>query len=144
MTDMPTLWRCPECGKLYVQPNMWHSCGRHTVDDFLAGKSTSALAMWNRLVEMVGRCGPFGFHASKSRIGFMVLVRFAGISALSDRGMSLHFWLKRRAESPRFARVEHLGRRDWIYRVRITDIAELDDEVQQWLCEAYEVGCRRA
>lgn len=142
--DTSDLWICPSCGKKYVTANTWHSCGFHSVEGFLEGVPPEARALWERLVEMVGRCGEVTLHAGAGRIGFMVRVRFAGISALSSRGMSLHFWLKERVDSPRFARVEHLGGRDWIYRVRIERLEDLDDEVQGWLCRAYEVGCQRA
>ncbi len=144
MTDTSDLWTCPECSKRFVGRNMWHSCGEHSVEAFLAGKSERALALWEQLVDMVGRCGPFELAAAKTRIGFMVRARFAGITALSDRGMSLGFWLKEEIDSPRFAKKEHLGGRDWIYRIRITDPSQLDDEVQTWLCQAYQVGCQRA
>ena len=93
---------------------------------------------------MVEACGPFDYHAAKTRIGFMVRVRFAGVTALSDRGMTVEFWLKERVESERFTKVEHLGGRDWIYKLRITSLDDLDAEVQEWLCMAYEVGCQRA
>lgn len=137
------LWTCPSCRKRFVTRNMWHSCGAHTVDEFMAGKSERSWAYWNRLCGMIDACGPSSVIANKTRIGFMVRVRFAGISAVSDRGMSLSFWLKRRIESPRFRKVEHVGGRDWLYHVRIESLDALDGEVQHWLCMAYEVGCQR-
>ena len=123
---------------------MWHSCGHHSVDDFLTGKSDRALAFWGRLVEMVSECGSFEFHAARTRIGFMVRTRFAGLTSLSDRGMTISFWLKEQLEDPRFARVDHLGGRDWVYSMRLTSIDELDGELQTWLCQAYQVGCQEA
>lgn len=123
---------------------MWHSCGKHSVEQFMDGKSEVAWAYWNKLQEMVGKCGPFSVVANKTRLGFMVRVRFAGMSAVSDRGMTIGFWLKQHIESPRFTRVEHLERSDWIYSLRIESMEELDDEVQGWLCMAYEVGCQLA
>ncbi len=137
MTD---LWTCPKCRKRFVTRNMWHSCGGHTVDGFMAGKSDAAWAYWDALCEMVGRCGPYEVVANRSRLAFMVRVRFAGISAVSDRGMSLSFWLKERIDSPRFRKVEHYGGRDWGYHVRVTALDQLDDELQGWLCRAYDVG----
>jgi hypothetical protein len=70
----------------------------------------------------------------------MVRVRFAGVQRVSDRGMTLSFWLKRRIASPRFARVEQYGPRDFGYYLRVAAPDELDDEVLAWLREAYTVG----
>lgn len=141
--DTSDLWTCPSCGKRFVTTNSWHSCGRHTVEQFMEGRGDTAWAYWNRLCEMVGRCGEYSIVANKTGIGFMVRVRFAGISAVSERGMTLRWWLKERIESPRFARVEHYGGRDWGYRLRVTSLDQMDAEVQAWLCMAYEVGCQR-
>ena len=123
---------------------MWHSCGSHTVAQFMDGKSDIAWAYWRRLQDLVGKCGPYSIVTNKTGLAFMVRVRFAGMSAVSDRGMSYAFWLKQRIDSPRFRRIDHYGGNDWGYRLRATSLEDLDDEVQHWLCMAYEVGCQRA
>ncbi|MFQ5967713.1 MAG: DUF5655 domain-containing protein [Acidimicrobiia bacterium] len=110
----------------------------------MESKSEVAWAFWNKLQEMVGNCGPHSIVANKTRLAFMVRVRFAGTSAVSDCGMSFAFWLKQRIDSPRFRRVEHYGGSDWGYHMRVGSLEELDDEVQGWLCMAYEVGCQLA
>lgn len=137
------LWTCPECGKRFVTRNMSHSCGPHTVDQFMEGKGAQAWAYWNRLREMVGQCGPYSLVANKTRLEFMVRVRFAGMDAVSERGMSMSFWLKEQIESPRFRKVAHYGGRDWVYYLRVSSLDELDEEIQAWLCRSYEVGCQR-
>jgi hypothetical protein len=142
--DTSDLWTCPRCGKRFVTRNMSHSCGPHTVEAFMEGKGPIAGSYWERLQEMVGTCGPYSIVANKTGLAFMVRVRFAGISAVSERGMSLAFWLKERAESPRFRKVDYYGHRDWVHFLRVTSLDELDDEVQAWLCRAYEVGCQLA
>jgi hypothetical protein len=141
--DTSDLWACPGCGKRFVTRNMSHSCGRHTVEQFMEGKGPQAWAYWEKLQEMVGRCGPHTIVANKTRLEFMVRVRFAGMDAVSERGMSMSFWLKERLESPRFRKVEHYGGRDWVYYLRLTAVEDLDDEIQGWLCRSYGVGCQR-
>lgn len=34
---MGELWQCPRCGERFVTPNMWHSCGKFTLDPLLVG-----------------------------------------------------------------------------------------------------------
>jgi hypothetical protein len=123
-----------------VQRNLWHSCGPWTVEGFLEGKGPRARELFDAFVALVREVGPFTFAPAKTRVGFMVRVRFAGVMRLSDRGMTCGFWLKRRVDSPRFTKVEHLERDDWLYTFRVTDPAELDDEVRGWMREAYDVG----
>jgi Domain of unknown function (DUF5655) len=141
--DTSDLWTCPVCGKRFVTRNMSHSCGPHTVDQFMEGKGPQAWAYWNRLQEVVAACGPYSIVANKTRLEFMVRVRFAGMDAVSERGMSFSFWVKERIDSPRFRKVVLYGRTDWVHHLRIDSLDDLDDEVQGWLCRSYQVGCQR-
>jgi len=66
-------------------------------------------------------------------------VRFAGV-ALQKRGLRVSSWLKRRIDSPRFAKVELIPPRNFIYSFHVRSQEDLDDEVRAWLAEAYRVG----
>jgi hypothetical protein len=119
---------------------MWHGCGDYSVDGFFAGRSPRLRELYDAYVRFLGDVGPFDQVPTKSRIAFMVRVRFAGVARLRKDGLVCSFWLKRRIESPRFTRVELVGKHDWIYQWVLRDEEELDDEVRGWLAEAYEVG----
>ena len=120
--------------------NMWHGCGEYTVDGFFEGKPARLRELYDAWVALVGEFGPFEQVPTKSRIAFMVRVRFAGVARLRSDGLVCSFWLKRRVDSTRFSKRELLGRSDWVYRFVLRDEDELDDEVRGWIREAYEVG----
>lgn len=138
------MWTCPRCGARLVGVNMWHSCGPWTVEAFLVGKGPHARELFDAYVALVHAVGPFDFAPAKTRLAFMTRVRFAGVTRLSDRGMTCGFWLKRRVDSPRFTKVEYIPNGNWVYSLRITEPSQLDDEVETWLRETYEVGLQRA
>ena len=140
--DTSDLWNCPVCGKRFVTRNMSHSCGPHTVGQFMEGKGPQAWAFWDRLQEVVAACGPYSIVANKTRLEFMVRVRFAGMDAVSERGMSFSFWLKEHIDSPRMRKVVLYGRNNWVHHLRVTSLDDLDEEVQGWLCRSYQVGCQ--
>ena len=119
---------------------MWHGCGEYSVDGFFEGKPARLRELYDAWVALVGEFGPFELVPTKSRIAFMVRVRFAGVTRLRSDGLVCSFWLKRRVDSPRFSKRELLGRNDWVYRFVLRDEGELDDEVRGWIREAYEVG----
>jgi uncharacterized protein DUF5655 len=96
--------------------------------------------LYDAWVALVGEFGPFEQVPTKSRIAFMVRVRFAGVARTRRDGLVCGFWLKRQISSPRFSKVEHLGKRDWVYQFVLRDVDELDDEVRGWIREAYDVG----
>jgi len=134
------LWECPRCGARFVTRNMWHGCGDYSVDGFFEGKPARLRELYDAFVAFIGSIGPFEQVPTKSRIAFMVRVRFAGVARLRKDGLVCSFWLKREIRSPRFSKVELLGKKDWVYRFVLREEHELDDEVRTWMEEAYEVG----
>jgi hypothetical protein len=36
--DPKPLWTCPDCGRQFITPNKYHSCGRYDLEDHFTGK----------------------------------------------------------------------------------------------------------
>jgi hypothetical protein len=120
---------------------MSHGCGENTVDGFFEGKPPETRVLYDALVQLVGDLGPFEQVPTKTRIAFMVRVRFAAVNRVRrDGSLVCHVWLKRRVESPRFTKVELLGRSDWVHHFVLRSETDLDDELRAWMHEAYDVG----
>jgi len=98
-----------------------------------------ARALYRRFEAMIAKCGPFHIAPAKTRIAFLGRVRFAGVSALSERGMTVAFALPERARSPRFTKVEEIVPGWWGHYLRITEIGQLDAELQKWLRQSYRL-----
>lgn len=96
--------------------------------------------MFYRLLNLVRRCGPIEIAPAKTRIAFMVRVRFAGVTNLSDRGMTVGFSLRRPLKNPRISKVVKYSPRWYGHYLRIKSLNDLDKELLKWLCEAYKVG----
>jgi len=133
------LWTCPKCGAKFISKNLWHSCGLATLDDWKKGMGTQARELYDRFEEMIAACGAYHVAPAKTRIAFMGRVRFAGITSLSEKGMTCAFALPHPLKSRRFVKVEELAPGWWIHRLRITDVEQLDKELQDWLRESYEL-----
>ena len=133
------LWTCPKCGAKFVTRSLWHSCGKATLDDWKARMGPHARQLYARFEEMIAACGEYHVAPAKTRIAFLGRVRFAGITSLSEDGMTCGFALPRPVKSPRFVKVEEVVPGWWHHRLRVTDVAELDGEIQAWLREAYRL-----
>lgn len=134
-----SLWTCPRCGAKLISRNLAHSCGRATLDDWKARMGPRARKLYDRFERMIAACGEYHVAPAKTRIAFLGLVRFAGITSLSEHGMTCAFSLPRPRTSKRFVKVEEVVPDWWVHRLRITDPAELDAEVQEWLRESYRL-----
>ena len=64
-------------------------------------------------------------------------VRFAGVNAISDRGMTIAFGLPHPMRHPRVRKIEDFGGGWYGHWVRINSREELDDELLGWLRESY-------
>jgi hypothetical protein len=133
------LWTCPQCGHRFVTRNMWHSCTRYRIADHFTGKDPALRALYRRYVALVRSFGPVTVYAQKTRIVFQARARFAG-AVVRTRWLEGALWLKRRADNPRFHRIESILQRDYIHYFRLRSPEDLDEELAGLLREAYAVG----
>jgi hypothetical protein len=130
------LWCCPKCGVKLVAKNLSHSCGDWSVDRFLEGKSASERALYLAFTAAIAACGPHDVAPAKTRVAFLAQVRFASVNRLSGETMDVHFVLPSALESERLRRVESVGKL-FVHHVRITRVADIDDELRAWLAKSY-------
>ena len=133
------LWTCPKCGLKFVSRNLWHSCGRATMDDWLGRMGPRARALFDMFEALIAACGPYHVSPAKTRIAFLGRVRFAGITRLSEQGMTCAFALPSPLRSRRFANIEEVVPGWWVHRLHVTDPAQLDARVQSWLRRSYRL-----
>ena len=82
------LWRCPKCGARFVTRNMWHSCGKFTLETLFAKSEPQVLPLFKKFAALVRRCGRVTMIPQKTRVVFMDRVRFAGACPRKDRKCS--------------------------------------------------------
>lgn len=133
------LWICPKCGAAFVTRNLWHSCGQATLDDWKKRMGPKARVLYDRFEELIAGCGEYRVSPAKTRIAFMGRVRFAGISSLSERGMTCAFVLSRPLRSSRFQSVKEEVPGWWIHRIRITGPEQLDPQLAGWIRSSYRL-----
>lgn len=134
-----TLWQCPRCGAEFVNRKQWHSCGEATLEDWLRDLGRKGRALFDAFEPMIARCGDYRVAPAKSRIAFMGLVRFAGITRLGDDGMTCAFSLPYPLESGRFRRVREEVPGWFIHELRVMDPTELDADVDAWVRESHRL-----
>jgi hypothetical protein len=138
-----SLWKCPRCGVKLVSRGLYHACGNYSVEQFLKETSPHTRQLFSRFVELIAACGPYEVAPAKTRVAFMACVRFASVNRVRPTHIDVHFVLPRLLFSPRFRRIERLGKLH-VHHLRFADASEMDGEVQQWLRQSYgEYGARR-
>jgi hypothetical protein len=137
------MWSCPDCGRRFAAPHQTHTCAPlGSLEDHLAGKPAEIRAIVARLIEVTEHNGPFEVLAEKTRIAFHARMSFAALQP-RRRWVDGHVVLARRREDPRFRRIETFSPRNHLHAFRLESAAEVDDQVADWLAEAYAVGMQR-
>jgi hypothetical protein len=98
-----------------------------------------ARALYDRFEQLIAACGEYRVAPAKTRIAFMGRVRFAGITSLSEKGMTCAFTLERPLRSPRFQSVQEVAPGWWVHRLRITEPEQLDGQVARWIRSSYRL-----
>jgi Domain of unknown function (DUF5655) len=111
-----------------------------TVEDHLAGKPESSVALYRQFVRMVEACGPFSYAVSKTSITFKGSRRgFAGARPDAS-GLRGYFDLQRAVEDHRITNVSPYTKRLYVHHYRVPTPDDLDDTFAGWIREAYAVG----
>jgi hypothetical protein len=139
-TEKPPLWQCPKCGHEFVTTNLWHSCGRYSLDDHFVGKAPHLRAVFDRYVDVVRSFGPVTVYAQKTRIVFQVRVRFGG-AVIKKHWVEGRVWLRRHVSHPRIFRTESYGRLGYGFLFKLESVEDLEDvALGELLRESYAVG----
>ena len=135
--DRP-VWTCPRCGARLVSRNLWHSCGRFTLEDLFAGAAPGVLELARGYVPMLRSLGDVQVLPQKTRLVCVARVRFAGLTP-RKRGFQASFALHRWLDSPRIVKRVDYGPRWRAHHVNVQAHADLDDELRAWLQESHDV-----
>jgi len=134
----PPLWHCPKCGARLVTRNLWHSCGRFTLQALFPSSAPGLLAAARKYIALLESLGDVQVLPQKTRLVAVARVRFAGLYPRKDHFMAafaLHRWLASR----RIVKTVDYGPRWRAHYVRITSAADLDGELRAWLQESHDI-----
>jgi len=132
-------WSCPACEREFARAHQSHVCVPGcTVDECFAGRPAYQRAGYDAVIAHLATLGPV--HVDAVRVGvFLKHERKLAEIRPYARSLSVAFFLPRAVDHPRIARRYPAGDRI-VHFVKLTRIDELDDELRDWLTEAYEAA----
>ena len=133
------LWQCGKCGRSFANRNQTHSCSNVSLESHFAGRSENVRKLFDALSAMIKQSGPVRILPEKTRIAFQVRMSFIAVQVRQDYLIG-HFVFARRLDHPRFTRVETFSPRNHLHAFRLDSVADLNDEFETWVREAYAVG----
>ena len=134
---------CPRCRTRFVSRNLWHSCGHFTLRGFLKGKPKRGIELFRYFLREYRKIGPIRLHPVKTRVAFMVEVRFSGVSTIGKSFVTGSLVLTERHPSRKFFRIEFIPPRYYLHHFSLSDESEIDSEFRTVMKMAYAVGERK-
>lgn len=134
------LWGCPDCGRRFVNANQWHSCGNpDNAEQLLADHSEKSVAIYRAVEAALARTGEFRIHPQKTRVAFITRMTFASVR-LARKWVDLAFISDEPVDHPRIRKIELFGPTSFGHHLRLTQPADVDDDVRAWLARARRRG----
>lgn len=130
------MWVCPRCDRGFERARQSHLCVPGcTVDECFAPFPPKWREIYDRLLDHVDMLGPV--HANAVTVGvFLKHARKLAEIRPKARSVSLALALPRTVEHPRTGPVYPSRERTW-HMIKLTDPADVDAELRDWLTEAY-------
>jgi hypothetical protein len=141
-SKLKPLWRCPKCGERFITANIWHACGRFSLEALFAKSEPHVLKLFRKFARMVRACGPVRTIPQRSRVVFQVRVRFAGCYPRKSH-LLCSIALPRKLNSRRIVKINEYAPHFISHQFRIHSAEECDAEIQSWLRESYDVGAQK-
>ena len=133
----PSTWTCVECGRQFGRRNQSHECTPALpLDEYFAQRPARERAIFQAVVEHLEEVGSVRIEAVRVGILFKRSRTFAELRPRRDR-VVLSVLLSRRMAHPRIVKTWHGSGLRSAYFIDLRDPAEVDDDVRDWLTEAY-------
>jgi hypothetical protein len=134
-------WVCPACEREFARTHQSHVCVPGcTLDECFAGRPPVQRAIYDELAAHLATLGPV--HVDVVRVGvFLKAERKLAEVRPRARALSLNFVLPRVVHQPRIARRIPLAGGRVVHVVKLTGLDDADDQVRDWLTEAYHAAC---
>ncbi|HVT13163.1 MAG TPA: hypothetical protein VHE55_12940 [Fimbriimonadaceae bacterium] len=136
------LWICPKCGEKFTGKNMWHSCGKFTLDALFEGCDPVVREIYALLEKMALEVAPFHVVVQKTRACFQLRTRCA-CGTPTKTAIRFHFLSRTVIEHPRIFKVESLAPDQHVCYVKLARPEDVDEQIRQWLVLSTEYGEQR-
>lgn len=122
--------------------------GKNTVEGFFEGRPES-FRLFEALRAEIESIGPVKMAVMKTQVSFGTRRKFAWVwlpqmwvRKRPETSITLTFCLDREVRHPRIVEAVEPSPGKWTHHVLIDKVEDIDDEVREWLREAYDFGNR--
>jgi hypothetical protein len=130
-------WVCPDCGRTFARTRQGHECApAMTLEEYFATGPERERPIYEAVKAHLDTLGPVHVEPVSVGIFFKAPARVAQLRP-ATKWVDLSFSLNRAVEHQQIVRkpVSYSGR--WWHVARLTGPEDVDDQICEWLTEAY-------
>ncbi|MBL7159499.1 hypothetical protein ISS85_03415 [Candidatus Microgenomates bacterium] len=136
---MKKLWTCPKCQRKFAKTNQSHSCNAYPLKKHFEGKEQIVKQLYSEIIKKVKKeIGPFRFDSVSCCIRLVKNFAFAAVIPMKDK-IRVGFTLKYLLKNSRVFKHAQISANRHNYRVEIKSKKEIDEELMNWLKQAYSL-----
>ena len=133
------MWICPECGRKFARNHQGHSCIESDPDALFIGNDGNTRVLFHLLIEKVREFGEVEIHSAKWSLTVRRLSTFLSIMVGKNHLTLVFISVQPIDEFPVYQNYRHTGSR-YSNSVKIESADEIDDQLIQWLKQAWELA----
>jgi hypothetical protein len=130
-------WTCPRCERQFGKAHQAHVCvPGNTVARTFAQRPEGQREIYDEIIGHLRTLGPVHEDAVKVGVFLKHASKLAEVRPMA-RALSLELVLPRPIEHARITRRLPISTGRIVHIIRLTEVAQVDDELRDWLAEAY-------
>jgi len=133
-------WTCPRCAREFGRARQSHTClPGNSVERTFAGRPQEQRAIYDAIMAFVATLGPV--HADAVQVGvFLKADRKLAELRPKSKWLSCNVYMPRLINDPRIERSVRVSAVTVVNEVKLHTVADVDDQVQAWLTEAFDAA----
>jgi len=129
------MWKCPVCGRAFLNQNQWHSCVSISPDELFPYLPKSVKALYEHLLKRCRAFCDFSIDTTKSCLYLVDEYRFIVIKPKKS-GLTLEFVLNRKEEVFPVIKTIDIGKGRFVHCVKLDAKKDLTDQILSWIKDA--------
>lgn len=129
------MWKCPLCNQQFIRNNQVHSCRDKVLADFLKGKSSHTLSLFETFIQRYQQLGLITVHPTKSMIAIASTTRIAYITQLGKDFLDVVFpFGKPYEDNLCFRKIAQVpGTKQYNHHLRLLHHDDINEEVLSFM-----------
>jgi len=136
------VWTCPNCNCQFKNRNQDHSCGHFTIEQVFDKRPPEIFEIFKTIHDTVKCFGNMQIRAVKNGVLFSVKSTFLALKPHS-KYLAVEFACGNAYDEFPVEKYVRVSKTEYAHLLRVENLSEVDNQLIEWLREAYEFNCKK-